>query len=65
MAGHVHGSTAVPTDHPYRCRRDPAGPGGPEAPPGDEMSDLLQLVAFVAGWYLLQRLVLPRLGVPT
>jgi hypothetical protein len=29
------------------------------------MSDLLQFVLFVAGWYLLQRLVFPRLGVPS
>ena len=29
------------------------------------MSDLLQVVAFLAGWYVLQRFLLPRLGVPT
>jgi hypothetical protein len=29
------------------------------------MSDLLQLVLFVAGWWVLQTWVLPRLGVPT
>lgn len=26
------------------------------------MSDLLQLVLFLAGWLLLQRVILPRLG---
>lgn len=29
------------------------------------MSDLLQLVLFVAGWIILQRVILPRLGVPS
>jgi hypothetical protein len=29
------------------------------------MSDLLQLVLFLAGWWVLQAWVLPRLGVPT
>jgi hypothetical protein len=29
------------------------------------MSDLLSLIAFVAGWYVLQRVLLPRMGVPT
>jgi hypothetical protein len=29
------------------------------------MSDLLQLVLFVVGWFVLQNWVLPRLGVPT
>jgi hypothetical protein len=29
------------------------------------MSDLLQLVLFVGGWFVLQTWVLPKLGVPT
>ncbi len=29
------------------------------------MSDLLQLVLFVAGWWVLQTWLFPRLGVPT
>lgn len=29
------------------------------------MSNLLSLIAFVAVWYLLQIVVLPRFGVPT
>jgi len=29
------------------------------------MSDVLGLVLFLAGWYLFQRLLLPRLGVPS
>jgi hypothetical protein len=29
------------------------------------MSDVLQLVLFIAGWWVLQAWVLPRLGVPT
>jgi hypothetical protein len=29
------------------------------------MSDLLQLVLFLVGWWVLQAWVLPRLGVPT
>jgi hypothetical protein len=29
------------------------------------MSDFLQLVLFMAGWWVLQTWVLPRLGVPT
>jgi hypothetical protein len=29
------------------------------------VNDLLQLILFVAGWYFLQRWLLPRLGVPT
>ena len=29
------------------------------------MSDFLQLVLFVVGWWVLQTWVLPRLGVPT
>ncbi len=29
------------------------------------MSDLLQLALFVAGWFVLQTWVLPKLGVPT
>jgi hypothetical protein len=29
------------------------------------MNDLLNLVVFIAVWYVLQRFVLPRLGVPT
>jgi hypothetical protein len=28
------------------------------------MDDLLQLTLFVAGWILLQRVILPKLGVP-
>jgi hypothetical protein len=28
------------------------------------MDDLLQLALFVGGWILLQRVILPRLGVP-
>ncbi len=29
------------------------------------MSDTAMLVLFLAGWFILQRFVLPRLGVPT
>jgi len=29
------------------------------------MTDFLQLALFVAGWWVLQTWVLPRLGVPT
>jgi len=29
------------------------------------MSDFLQLVLFMIGWWVLQTWVLPRLGVPT
>jgi p-aminobenzoyl-glutamate transporter AbgT len=29
------------------------------------MHDYLLIVLFVIGWYILQRVVLPRLGVPT
>jgi len=29
------------------------------------MSDVFQLVLFIAGWWVLQAWVLPRLGVPT
>jgi len=29
------------------------------------MDDLLRLALFVAGWYLLQRLIFPRMGVPS
>jgi hypothetical protein len=29
------------------------------------VSDFLQLVLFVVGWWVLQTWVLPRLGVPT
>ncbi len=29
------------------------------------MSDLLQLVLFLAGWWVLQTWIFPRLGVPT
>lgn len=29
------------------------------------MNDLLLILAFVAVWYLIQVVVLPRLGVPT
>ena len=29
------------------------------------MSDMLQMALFVAGWFVLQTWVLPRLGVPT
>jgi hypothetical protein len=29
------------------------------------MSDFLQLVLFMVGWWVLQTWVLPRLGVPT
>jgi hypothetical protein len=29
------------------------------------MSDFLQFLAFFAGWLILQRLVFPRLGVPS
>jgi hypothetical protein len=29
------------------------------------MSDLLQFALFVVGWFVLQRFVLPRLGVPS
>jgi hypothetical protein len=29
------------------------------------MNDLLFLVLFIAGWLLLQRVILPGLGVPT
>ena len=29
------------------------------------MNDLLKLVLFLAGWIVLQRWLLPRLGVPT
>jgi len=28
------------------------------------MDDLLQLALFVAGWIVLQRVILPKLGVP-
>jgi hypothetical protein len=28
------------------------------------MNDLLQLALFVVGWIVLQRVILPRLGVP-
>jgi hypothetical protein len=29
------------------------------------VNDLLQLALFIGVWYLLQRVVFPRLGVPT
>jgi hypothetical protein len=29
------------------------------------MSDALQLVLFIAGWFIVQRWLLPRLGVPS
>ncbi len=29
------------------------------------MRDLLLIVGIVAGWFVLQRYILPRLGVPT
>lgn len=29
------------------------------------MSDALQLVLFIAGWFFIQRWLLPRLGVPS
>jgi hypothetical protein len=29
------------------------------------MNDTLLIVLFVIGWFVLQRIVLPRLGVPT
>ncbi len=29
------------------------------------MNDVLLMVLFVIGWFLLQRVVLPKLGVPT
>jgi hypothetical protein len=29
------------------------------------MSDLVILLLFIVGWFLLQRVVLPKLGVPT
>jgi hypothetical protein len=29
------------------------------------MKDLLLVLAIVAGWFVLQRYILPRLGVPT
>ncbi len=29
------------------------------------MSDMLQMALFVAGWFVLQNWVLPKLGVPT
>ncbi len=32
---------------------------------GTEMRDLLLIGGIVAGWFVLQRYILPRLGVPT
>lgn len=29
------------------------------------MNDLVELALFVAGWYLIQRFLFPRLGVPS
>jgi p-aminobenzoyl-glutamate transporter AbgT len=29
------------------------------------MNDSLYIILFVVGWFVLQRVVLPRLGVPT
>jgi hypothetical protein len=45
-----------------RGRRNPTGRA--LAPKGHPMDDLLQLTLFVAGWILLQRVILPKLGVP-
>ena len=44
------------------CARTLA-PGGGSHP--TSMEDLLRLALFVAGWLLLQRLIFPRLGVPS
>ncbi len=37
---------------------------GPGWLAGGTMDDLLQLALFVAGWIVLQRVILPKLGVP-
>ncbi len=29
------------------------------------MSDILVLIAFIAAWIILQRVILPKIGVPT
>ena len=47
---------------PARGARNPTGLV--LAPKGHPMDDFLQLALFVAGWILLQRVILPKLGVP-
>ncbi len=47
---------------PERARVTTAGEAGPWV---ESWMDLLYLVLFVAGWFLLQAWILPRLGVPT
>jgi hypothetical protein len=59
----AHGDRSIHGSHPQDRRRDE---GIARAHPlAALMRDLLGLIAFVAGWYPLRQVLLPRLGVPT
>jgi hypothetical protein len=61
----VSGQQRVAADGPLNQERRGRNPTGRAlAPKGYPMDDLLQLALFVAGWILLQRVILPKLGVP-